>query len=234
MKQLTIYIMLAALLIACKKNDNYAEPDAGINVTVIDNMTNKPLESERPNGTIIKMIELKYPYCSTCGRWDMGPDGIWNNTKQFAGDYKVLPVEGPFLPTIDTQRVTLKSNTKAMLNFVITPYLNVIATATPTTGGVSISYTIARSTVAGKITESRTMVSNIPTVTTTVFDVINGSNKTTVRSHTAVIDETVLSTTYTDVYTGLETGRTYYIRAAARTASSVKYNYSPTLTIKVL
>jgi hypothetical protein len=61
-----------------------------------------------------------------------------------------------------------------------------------------------------------------------VFD----AGKSVTRTLTGVDDVTILATQYTDVLGGLESGKIYYVRVAART-SGAQYNYSPVVKLVI-
>ena len=65
-------------------------------------------------------------------------------------------------------------------------------------------------------------------VSSTVF------NAQVTTNLSAIPDEDILDTEFTDTITGLESGKTYYVRVAAKTNNSNnKYNYSEIIQITV-
>lgn len=225
-KNIIIYSITGSLLIfsSCKQ-DNYPAPSAGIEGAIIDNVTGENLQTEQPNGIKIRLMETKYGSNSTPIDFWCSADGSFKNTAIFAGQYKIVPIEGAFFPA-DTTLVDV-SGLKAV-SFRITPYLNIEATITSSTGGVAASYKIARTRVGDKIISARTLVSAYPTVSNT----INEFNKTTDLS--TVTDDVILATQYNDAVSGLTSGKTYYVRIAARTANANnKYNYTEIVKIVI-
>ncbi|HEY0768910.1 MAG TPA: DUF3823 domain-containing protein [Sphingobacteriaceae bacterium] len=225
------------LISSCTEDDNYDGPNATIKGAIIDDITKLPIQTEQPNGITIRMLETKYSNPSNIDFWARA-DGTFENAAMFSGEYSIVPFQGPFFPSsVAAKEVNVSGTTE--VNFTVVPYLAITATATPSSGTVTFTYQLSRSSASGlthgKIQEARVMVSSIPTVNTTVFDVdlINNSSKSVTRSLTGTADATILATQYTNAITGLVSGKTYYVRVAARTASSTRYNYSPVMTVVV-
>ncbi len=222
-------VSLLVLTVSCGEDDNYAAPDAGIRGSVIDNITKQPIQTEMPNGIRIRMLEKKYATPANIDFW-VKADGTFENTKVFTGVYDIMPIEGAFFP-VDAKEVNVQGMTE--VNFTVIPYLAITASAAASPGTVTFTYKLSRSQAAGKITEARVMASSIPTVNTTVFDQINGANKSVTRDLSGIDDEVILDSEYTDTIAGLVSGKTYYVRVAARTSTIAKYNYSPVIIVQV-
>lgn len=222
-----IHILAAITMMfftACGKLDNYAGPDAAIHGTVTDETGKTPVETQMPNGIRIRLLETKFQQPLPLDFW-VREDGTFSFSGLFAGRYKVVPVEGAFFPA-DTVEMDIRGNTE--INFSVTPFLTISATATPVQGGVAIAYRIARSRQESKIAEARVMASSVPAVTNTVYD------KVVTRNLAGVDDAVVLATDYRDTVSGLLPGRNYYVRVGARTNNALlKYNYSPVLKVIV-
>lgn len=224
MKTITIYTLLLSLFFsACSKIDNYGPPNATIKGSVIDETTGKPIQTESPNGFYIRLEENHSN--STPFNFNGKADGTFENAAVFAGSYKVVPVSGAFF-TPDAAIVDISGVTN--VDFTVTPYLTVTATATSVAGGVEVKYSISRTVVADKIIECKAIASLAPAVSSTVF------NEEVTHDLSGVTDNDVLSKEFKDVITGLSSGKTYYIRVAARTNNSnSKYNYSEIIQIHV-
>lgn len=211
---------------SCDEIDNYDKPNGAIYGKLTDLTTNEGLQSEQPNGFSIKLFEkggkINLPILFY-GK----PDGTYENAMIFQNEYGILPCEGAFFP-LDT--ITVQIGSKTECNFDIMPFLTVTnVSVTPAAGQVTASYKIARSQVGDKIVERKTLVSRVPTVNNVVYDYriqqINLSGTS---------DDVILATQYTDVVTGLTSGKTYYVRIAVRTNNSLKkYNYSKVFTVTV-
>lgn len=226
LKQIIIYsfIGLLFMLPSCKQ-DNYPTPDAGIEGAIINSVTGENIQTEQPNGIKIRLIETKYGSNSTPNDFWCSASGAFKSTTVFAGEYRVVPIEGAFFPA-DTALVNISGLTA--VNFKVIPYLTIKAAITAVTGGVMATYTVARSKVGDKIISARTLVSAYPTVSNNT----NEFNKTT--DLTGVADEVILATPYSDQVSGLTSGKTYYVRVAVRTANANnKYNYSEVVKIVI-
>lgn len=213
----------ALLLLSCSKIDNYDTPNGAIHGKLIDNITNANLQSEQPNGFIVKLFEkggaMNSPIIFT-GK----PDGSFENAWIFQNEYRVVPAEGAFFP-VDTAVVQVGTRTE--VNFTVTPFLAVVdATVQATQGKITVSYRIARSVADNKITERKTLVSKIPTVNNSIFDFRSETNLSD------ILDESILSTSFTDEV-ALSAG-TYYVRVAVCTDNALRrYNYSEVFEVTV-
>jgi hypothetical protein len=215
----------ALLSLAACKQDNYPAPNGGIQGTVTDAITGERIETEQPNGIRIRTIETKFGSNSTPNDFWCKADGTFANSAMFQGQYKVVPIEGPFFPA-DTAIVNVGALT--IVNFKVTPYLTISANITSANGSVTANYTISRTRVGGKIATARTLVSAYPTVSNT----INEFSKITDLN--GVDDDVILNSQYTDVVSGLQSGKTYYVRVGARTVNANnKFNYSEVVKVVI-
>ncbi|MGK6350098.1 DUF3823 domain-containing protein [Parapedobacter sp. DT-150] len=223
MKTLKKIFFPALLMISCSEIDNYGEPNGAIHGKLIDNITNANLQSEQPNGFIIKLFEkggaMNSPIVFT-GK----PDGSFENAWIFQNEYMVVPVEGAFFP-IDTATVQVGGRTE--VNFTVTPFLAVTdASIQAADGKITAVYRIARAVAAEKIVERKTLVSKIPTVNNAIFDFRSETNLADLP------DEEILATSFTDEV-AVPAGE-YYVRVAVRTDNALRrYNYSETVMINV-
>ncbi len=229
-KNVFLLLFIIALFSACSEIDNYDAPDGDIYGKVTDNTTGEGIQTEAPNGFNIKLFEkggLKNSPITFSGK----PDGTFENAFIFQNEYKVLPVEGPFFNITDTAVVQVGARTE--VNFTVTPFLTVTnVSVTPAAGQVTVSYGISRSQVGGKINFRKTYVSKIPTVNNSY----NTSVKSTSTSSTP--DATLLSTTFTDVVTGLTSGKKYWVRVGVLADGSgfnslKRYNYSKVFEVTI-
>lgn len=146
MKKFKIYgLMLAMLSItSCDvfEIDNYDEPDCTIWGEVVDVKTgNRVLTDQGSEGIRVRLTELSWGdnvqhnpdfYCM--------PDGTFQNTKLFAGEYYVR-VDGPFIPLVREtsdgmpladEGITTKINGRKEVKFEVQPFLNVKIVGDPT------------------------------------------------------------------------------------------------------
>jgi hypothetical protein len=225
-----ILLLVFALFNSCGKIDNYDFPDGGIYGTITDLTTDEGIQSEAPNGFNIKMFE-KGGMMNTPITFAGKPDGTFENALVFQNEYRILPVEGPFFNITDTAVVQVGSRTE--VNFSVIPFLTVTGvTVTPGEGKVTVSYSISRTRVSGKINYRKTFVSKIPTVNNS----FNHFVKSTATS--SIPDATLLATTFTDVVTGLASGTKYWVRVGALADgngynSLKRYNYSKVFEVTI-
>ncbi len=208
---------------SCKKSDNYSGPDAGIIGSVIDSITKKPIQTEQSaaGGITLRFWEQDPKYKGLANQLDyiVKADGSFEHSKIFSGVYRAIPNIGPFITIKDT--LTLTVNGTTTVNFTVTPYLAVTASATPgPAGSVTVKYKLIKGVPTAKIQEARAFASLSPNVSIPV------SEKSVTRALTATPDATIEATEYTEVLSGLPSGQTFYVRVAARTASNARYNYS--------
>ena len=217
-KNIFYLLVIIAISTSCGEIDNYDAPNGDIYGKIIDEITNEGLQTESPNGFNIKLFE-KGGMLNAPITFSGKPDGTYENAFIFQNEYKVLPTEGAFF-SVDTAFVQVGGHTEC--NFSVMPYLAITnVSVTPGAGQVTVAYNIARNRVGDKIYERITLVSRVTTVNSVVYDFRK------VTSLTGIADDAVLSTKYTDVITGLTSGKTYWVRVAARTNNALKrYNYS--------
>jgi hypothetical protein len=221
-----IILLLSIIIIffSCDEIDNYEMPNGAIFGKLIDNITGEGLQTEQPNGFTIRLFE-KGGNMNTPISFYGKPDGTFRNALIFQNDYKVIPCEGAFFP-IDTVTVEVKSETEC--NFEVVPFLAVRnVSVTSSAGKIITNYKIERSKVGDKIVVRKTLVSNVSTVDNSIYNYMNETDISEIP------DEEILSTNYSDVVEGLNSGN-YYVRIAVRTNNSLrKYNYSKIFPVTV-
>jgi len=211
---------------ACNKIDNYDRPNGGIYGKLIDKISNEQLQTEQPNGFIIRLFEKGGQTQSPIAFFGK-PDGTYENAWIFQNEYKVLPTEGAFFP-VDTVTISIGEYTE--LNFEVMPFLSLKnVNVTPVAGGVETTYQIVRDQVGDKIVEATTLISTVPTVNNNVFD-FKATNDLT-----STADDVILASTITDKVSDLMAGNVYYVRIAVRTNNNLKkYNYSKVFQVTIL
>lgn len=140
MKQTTFYIsmMFCGLLsvnsCALFELDNYDGPEETLRGRVIDEATGEPvLTDQGSEGIRVRLTELSWEGNVTPFDFNCMPDGTFQNTKIFEGDYRV-EVDGPFIPLVretsdgvplfdGSQTVHIKGETE--LEFKVQPFLKV-------------------------------------------------------------------------------------------------------------
>jgi hypothetical protein len=121
--------------------DNYAEPGETIQGEVVDVATGKRvLTDQGSEGIRVRLTELSWGENVTPNDFNCMPDGSFQNTKVFAGNYNVR-IDGPFIPLVredergvpladETQTLDIKGVTK--VKFEVQPFLNVEFVGEPT------------------------------------------------------------------------------------------------------
>lgn len=227
---LIFLVLCGGFLAGCTELDNYEEPEWGtIYGKLIDSVTGEPMLTEQPNGFRIRYIEQDYEFDVSPQNFHGKADGTFERSDIVPAAYKVFPIEGPFIPVSDSATVVVPPNGRAEVNFTVTPYLNVNASAVVSGTAIEVTYTISRPQFTSKIQERKTLCSDIPTVSHANGVFI----KHVTTNLSGVSDNVILSTTYKDVITGLQSGKTYWVRAAARVNASGRFNYSPVFEVTI-
>lgn len=108
------------MIYSCKL-DNYDEPNASLFGSIIDEANGEPVEQDIINGVQIEYIEQGYKNPQT-QYLIVKNNGTFRNNLMFAGQYKIRPVRGNFVP-VDTQYINLKGEYK--IDFVVKPYIRI-------------------------------------------------------------------------------------------------------------
>lgn len=139
----SITIVICLMLFASCEIDNYDEPDATIQGVFYDH-NGRPLQLNH-GSEYIRMREISWakddPNKFTANRkLKVQLDGTYRNTKQFAGDYRMFPVEGNFFPYYDANDPNKDGDNAGELvrisgvtnqDFTVTPYLTIEWIETP-------------------------------------------------------------------------------------------------------
>ncbi|HZW66775.1 MAG TPA: DUF3823 domain-containing protein, partial [Hanamia sp.] len=149
-----VLICLSATVIlnACKK-DNYPLPGETLKGRVVDAATGElVLTDQGSEGTRVRLRELSWKGTASPDNFDFFcmKEGIFQNTKLFAGHYNVR-VDGAFIPLLrkndqgdtladETQYVDIKGVTE--VEFKVQPFLKVEWVGTPTVSDGKITATI--------------------------------------------------------------------------------------------
>ena len=123
MKRIIIYslVLMTQAFSSCKV-DNYDAPNASLTGTIIDSVTNKPIQQDLLLGSVIDYIEQGYANPQTQSlRFHV--DGTYANLTMFSGNYTVQAVRGNFQKT-GKEDITISG--KTLHNFLTLPYLRII------------------------------------------------------------------------------------------------------------
>ncbi|MDR3093228.1 MAG: DUF3823 domain-containing protein [Bacteroidales bacterium] len=242
MKKLIYFLMASSLLLASCENDNYDEPDAGLQGTLTDEMTGKPLVTEQPNGFQIRNKEISWTGTDIVldnpelyARYFWGrADGTFTNTKMFAATYQITPVNGPF-HTVPIREVTLQSGMNPPVDFNVLPYVSFrdvsIVKDPANSQRVIATFTVDVNATADEPATIRNYrlfaTSRSPYVGASVFD-------DDVSSTTDVaLKPEQLGMPITMRQTGFVPGKTYYLRIGARCKESPQDRYNLTEIVKI-
>lgn len=247
-------IAFAAALTACEV-DNFETPSTVIQGTLYDAQTREPLQLEQgKNHTRIMTEELS---------WNNGnftpfylatkQDGSYYNNKMFDAEYRISPIDGPFIPVLlrDNEgkivvdnRKTVKIKGSATIDFELEPFLRVEYVGAPvinadntltvkfkfTKGQSNEHYTIA------PFLDCQLFICPNPYVGNNNYDgkLVGGVVTSFNGKSGDALEGDEISITTVKPLGSTQGSRTYYIRVGARVNdSSKRYNYTKVKTVTV-
>lgn len=233
-----LFISLAAWGAGCTKPDNLAGPDAAFSGNVIDSVTGKNLITET-GGFQIKMEQISYSANPDPYYIPAKPDGTFEDTRIFSGNYRLTPTQGAFWPT-DTTDLVIKANTTH--DFVVVPYLEIKNFTHALSGDTLVMrFQIDAPVKNGlpTILDAWPFVNNTPFVGSGAFisqytnDADGDPHKNTVEIN-STWSNAIGATTYELRVPGLLPGRTFYARVGVRLDDSYKkFDYSEVVQVDV-
>jgi hypothetical protein len=244
--------------------DNYALPSETLKGRVVDAATGElVLTDQGSEGTRVRLRELSWKETPVPDNFDFFcmKEGIFQNTKLFAGRYNVR-VDGAFIPLLrrntagdtlvdETQYVDIAGVTE--VEFKVQPFLKVEWVGTPTvangkiTAQVKVTRAVSPAEFKSKVepmggysdgmlnvTDVRLFVSQVPFVGFREWD----NRYSTEIGYTGSSFEALLGKTITITTNGvIPAGRTVFIRAAARinyaTENIRRHNYNAAVRVDV-
>lgn len=238
---------------ACSKIDNYAAPDQTLRGRIIDAGTGKNMpgevSGENGTGTRIELRELSWSDNPTPQYLATMQDGTYNNTKIFAGHYKIS-ADGAFVPLVQTgpnpvdksKEIDIQGGVTE-LDFTVEPFLRVEWVGDPvlnSNGTVSAKFIVTRGTndpnYQLNVTDINLYITNYPYVGSNAnsFD----ARYSTRVSYSGTTGNNLLGQTLTFTTTGgaLPGKRDWYLRVAARTTFpnlGRPYNYNEVKKITI-
>lgn len=222
-----LFAILATILCSCEKLDNYDAPNGGIYGTIIDATTNEPvpLPVQGSSGVIINMFEQNTSATKSIDFYAKY-DGSYANTQVFNGDYQVV-VNGPFTQTAE-QTISIEGQTE--INFSVTPYARIDASAVSSGKTVTISYSATASSSEFNVSEVYGYWNFAPGIDD------SGNNhaekvKVTETSGTLVFDLENSSVYQENEYKIIDNGNKVYFRVGAKTNGAVNYSNIIELTL---
>lgn len=268
MKRMFNYVTLFSVILlfgSCTKVDNYTEPKETIRGKIVDVVTGEPvLTDQGSEGTRIRLRELSWKETPTPDNLDFWcmKEGIYQNTKVFAGNYNVR-IDGAFIPLLrlnakgdtianETKTVDIKGVTE--VDFKVQPFLKVEWVEKPTVSNgvikakVKITRAVSRADFRAKIepmgnysddflnvTDIQFMVSETPYVG---YRSSFNDNRRKAYEYAGNSFEPLLGTPIEITHNGtVQSGRTVFVRAAARinyaTEGIRRWNYNEAVRVDV-
>jgi hypothetical protein len=250
MKKINFHLiiwMLALSTWGCAKKDNYDLPKETLTGRIIDQSTGQPLQSD---GTTIRLEELSWAAKNgtTVQPQDIRvkADGTFNNSKLFAGNYRIYPFQGPYVPVYSTDAANPIDNSKTLdikgvttVDFNVEPFLKVEWIGEPVLNAdktVTVQFKFTRGTANPNfmfnVTDAWLFIGETALVG-------NGSRNAALSNSVTYngtagndkLDQVVSLTSKAP----LGTSRTYYLRIGARTNDNIQkaYNYTAPKPITV-
>lgn len=256
MKNIIYYITVCMALIsagACSKTDNYAAPDQTLRGKIIDAGTGKnvpgEVSGENGTGTRIELRELSWSDNPTPLYLATMQDGTYNNTKIFAGHYRIS-ADGAFVPLVQTGANPVDKSKEVdvqggitEVDFTVEPFLRIEWVGEPVlnaNGTVSVQFIVTRGTndpnYQLNVTDINLYVNRLPYVGS------NGNSfdprYSTRVSYTGTNGNDLLGQTLTFTTSGgaLPTKRDWFVRVAARTTFpnlGRPYNYNEVKKVSI-
>ena len=222
---LTVFLGVAAFQ-SCSL-DNFDGPDTTLTGALVDSETNESLPSQYQNGAWIRLYEFyNGDWVTQPNNFYVKQDGTFTNKAIFAGKYKIK-AEGPFE---DVTEIEMDLTGTKDLQVKVVPFLRVTANAAANGTSVTINGKISRTSSSNAIQRIAFCCNTTPYVDKNTF-MKDGFQEVDLSSMT---DAEILSQTFTQTFSGLKSGITYYVRvgALAQNASSF-YNYSTVIEVKI-
>lgn len=219
-----IYVFcLGVSLIGCEV-DNYEGPNATITGSLIDNETGELVAS---GGTVSGTIVRFYQNNATQPlNFTTFPDGTFKNKASFTGNY-TFTAEGPFtLQHAEPQNITVKPETNVEIPVV--PHVRLMIEKVAS-GGTTATYKVSYQKRNDDLDMLDIGVSWATYKNPNRIVYAGGDNLVEDVTGMDLVDG---SRTYE--ITGLQSGKTYYIRAFASTNNAARYyNYSQQLELQI-
>lgn len=205
--------------------DNYDAPNAVLKGKIIDSGTNEAMPTQYQNGTKICL----YEYYN--GKWSEQPNNFWvkqdgtfENKAVFAGKYKVV-AEGAFAPIAPIE-VEIKGTKE--LDIMVTPLLRLTIDTNVQNNTIIVTSKISRTEATSKIKTITFLCGKTPYVDKNTFE------KKIDNDLSKIDDNQIVSRTYTEAFSDLISGKTYYLRVGALAANVQNYyNYSDVIKIVI-
>jgi hypothetical protein len=222
------YLFATVLFFSCEI-DNYDAPDGTLTGRIIDAVSGNPVSTEQPNGFRIRYEEISWSDNPTAQFFWGKADGTFNNTKLFAGRYRVTPVEGAFV-TPDPKEVDVSSKKTASVEFTVTPYISFSNVSIAREGNtVRATFTLSRNVAAAALQDYRVFATGAtPYVGIELFDNDISAGPVDISESDLGVPISVL------LPENFVSGKTYYIRVGARCQNpSSRYNMTEVVSVSM-
>ena len=207
MKKILLSLTACLALLAGCSIDNYDEPDAAISGGIYDSQTQELIPAQAPNGARVQIVQDGYQQPTNF--W-CKPDGTFQNTRLFAGKYKLTVQQAVNIPASDVK-------------VMVEPYLRIKATATLTGNNIEVTYTVNQNSKSeGTVSEVKILCGNT----------IGLSSTTAKKQGTVSTTDQPLGTQHQVTIENVDTKNAIYVRVAAKTSETPYYNYSTLLKLK--
>jgi len=227
-RYIALFFVAGLLSVSSCKLDDYEVPAKTIEGTVVDAETGGNIQTRQPEGIRIRMLEQKYENPVPNDFWCKS-DGTFKNVRLFPGNYKVIPVDGPFeQSSVDTLLVDLSQDQQ--VSFKVEPFARVTDPVISRDGnGIRATYKISQGSSTKKIMKSMLICYTSPILhEATTGKLSSAENDLSVHT-TAEIK----SMSFEDVIENVPAGKTIYARIAVQTENPLnRFNYSPIIEIQ--
>jgi hypothetical protein len=211
MKNILFFLLTLLVLSGCEI-DNYDEPNLTVSGRIIDAQTNALVESGGSNaGTLVKFYQDNSAQALL---FKTMPDGTFNNSRVFAGNYRYV-AEGPFQLMTDTPSIVIKANTE--IEIKVTPNVRLTASVVSKSGTEAII----------KVTYEKLAVDQALKFLGIAWSTVANPNRFTAAGG-SYIENNVQSQNLTSgeqqfTITGLKPNTKYYVRAFAQVIAPGNY-----------
>ena len=229
MKKIKFYFATIIILViagSCEI-DNYDGPNAAFYGTIIDNVTQGPIEQDIINGAQIEYIEQGFANPKS-QYLIIKTDGTFRNNQMFAGTYSIRPVKTNFVP-VGSQEIEINGETK--LDFLVQPYIRVNDVTIQKSGTKIVATFKIQQTVTDDVIKIGLYAHPEPSV---------GEPMNTVKTEqdiNAVTDENTVYTLEIDLTSSssvLKPGKQYFFRVGALIdAPESMFNYDTAVRIAI-
>jgi len=244
------YIILLTLTLAISscEVDNYDEPSETLQGKIIDKTTGKPIETEQGNGIRMQLDELSWSDNPTPLYFWVKQDGTYQNTKLFKGNYRISPVDGPFVPVlikdnsgqiVSDGRKTVDVSGTTNVDFEVEPFLTVTWVKEPyldASGKIVAEFKFERGTsnmaYHFNVTDAYLFIAPNTYVGNSNYDGKYSAQTTWSGTNGNLqLGQTVTITSKE----AMPAGRDFYVRIGARTSDNVqkRYNYTDIQKISI-